>query len=332
MKGNDVSIKYSILHILDKNLGTAVLSENILDTLSLGDYLEKLLASALGDDEIKEVLFGEVHEGISLKAAAARGDLPTFVEFSREMALMFYENITAFDDLPSGDLLVVDFRAEDTQYIGICKLNYRKSYIHYVEKGELDTNAIICQPAALPTASQKVDELIIFNLSDNKVVIKEKKYEIQTEKQFYISKRILEVQEKQTDKEKLRAVKRTVRKVIEKYHPDDMELVMEATAEIADSYTSDGVIDIVEVAEKISRGINSIKEEFVEEIRSKGLEERIPINENLEKAMHKKHRIITEDGVEVKLPMHLFRSKDKFEIINNPDGSLSILIKNVEIR
>lgn len=40
-------------------------------------------------------------------------------------------------------------------------------------------------------------------------------------------------------------------------------------------------------------------------------------------------KLKTDIGIEINFPSHFYNDKDVIEFINNPDGSISILIKNV---
>ena len=42
-----------------------------------------------------------------------------------------------------------------------------------------------------------------------------------------------------------------------------------------------------------------------------------------------KHRITTDSGIEITIPMEEYRNPDKVEFITNPDGTISVLIKNI---
>ena len=42
-----------------------------------------------------------------------------------------------------------------------------------------------------------------------------------------------------------------------------------------------------------------------------------------------KQRITTDSGIEITIPMEEYRNPDKVEFITNPDGTISVLIKNI---
>ena len=45
-----------------------------------------------------------------------------------------------------------------------------------------------------------------------------------------------------------------------------------------------------------------------------------------------KHKIKTDNGIELSVPTDVYKNKDAIEFINNPDGTISILITNVKIK
>ena len=42
-----------------------------------------------------------------------------------------------------------------------------------------------------------------------------------------------------------------------------------------------------------------------------------------------KQHITTDTGIEIKIPMEQYKSGDSVEFITNPDGTISVLLKNV---
>lgn len=334
--GDTIHVKRGILHILDRDSGSAVCSDVLLRIDQLEEYLEKRVERALADDESRELVLSD-HDSKALDEIKAFGlenlaeESQRFIPMSQELAKLFY-NLIGNYDIPSADLLFVDFRQESDVCLAVLKMNYRKGYIHHVGGAERIQNSIVCQSATLPGESQKVDEFLLFNFTQGTLLLKEKKYEIDGSKEKYISRHILHVPDDPTPKEKLTAVKAAAKKVADTYFPDDPQAGFETEDAIYRCYQEDQTLDLNRMGDQICRGINSVKEAFFSEVRGQGLDgDQIPLSGKLEKMVEKKHRIVTEDGVEVKLPVGFFHRKDKFEIISNGDGTISVLIKNVEI-
>lgn len=331
-----IHVRRAILHILDRDSGQAVLSDNELNIFNLEEYLEKHIERALGDDESRKLEL-EKYNSDALDEIKEFGQdnmkqpSELFVSMSRSLSNLFYNLVNNYD-IPSADLLFVDYLDGSDVCLAVLKMNYRKGYIHHVSGGEKPINSIVCQSTVLPGESQKADEFLIFNFSQNTVLVKEKRYEIDGVREKYISMHILRIPVEQSPKEKLKAIKTAAKKVAEKYYPGDPQPEMEAVNVIYKAYRDDGELDLDYMGRQLSHGIDTMKEEFISEVRSRGVDEdQVELTPTLEKAIHQKHKLVTEDGVEVKLPVGFFERKDKFEIILNDDGTMSFLIKNVEI-
>lgn len=330
--GEVVVIQRAILHILDGNLGIPVLSDGVLEISEiLDEYITKHINRVFRDEDIKEINGNESKNNLIDSVHIFNNDSSKFVDLSKEFGKVFFDAINKYD-IPSADLLIVDLLFDSKSYLAIFKMNYKKSYIHHVNNQNEVSNSIVCQPVSLPNDSQKIDEFIIFSLKDNRIILKEKKYEIDGKKENYISKYILNVRETKSSKEKLNIINNAAEKVINKYHPDDIETNINVNESICNGFNENRHIDIEDVANRLSKGVDSAKSEFISEIRSHGITEKeLKINDNLQKRINQKQKIVTGDGIELKMPMEYFNRKDKIEIVNNIDGTISITIKNVEL-
>lgn len=327
----DFILRQAILHILDRNAGVPVLSDQLLDLEEVGSYVSAHISRAYQDDEVKVLSLSENPCQVISTVLRMKDEPDVFMEMSKMFATAFYDAISAWD-IPPCDLLAVEFQSDSDRFLAILKLNYKNSYIHFVNQGEGISNTILCQPVSLPSASQKIDEFMIFDFQLDKLFLKEKKYSIDGQNQKYISQQILKIPDEKSPKEKLNIVKKAMKNVVGKYYPGDLQSEMEADKAISNDFNERQSMRVPALAESISRGVPTIKEEFYSELQKHGIEEsEISLPDNLERTVNKKRKIVTEDGIEIKLPLSMVNRRDKFEIINNPDGSLSLLIKNVEM-
>lgn len=324
-------LRQAILHILDRNTGVPILSDELLEPEDGGSYISAHIARAFRDEEVTVLSLSENPCEMISAALKLKTDSSDFIQVSKTFAKAFYDAVSAWD-IPACDLLAAEFQDDSGRYLALLKLNYKNSYIHFVNQGEGIANTIVCQPASLPSASQKIDEFLLFDYQLDKLYIKEKKYAIDGQNQKYISRHILRIPEGRSPKEKLNIVKKAAKSVAEKYYPGDIQKEMDADIAISNEYNAARSMHVSALGESISGGVPAIKEEFYAELKRRGLEEsRIALPETLDRTINKKRRITTEEGIEIKLPLSLVNRPDKFEIINNPDGTLSLYIKNVEL-
>ena len=73
-----------------------------------------------------------------------------------------------------------------------------------------------------------------------------------------------------------------------------------------------------------------MKEEVIRKLDKYHLAETevAPQNPNTTKK-YGKQNLITDTGIEIRIPMEQYQNKDKVNFITNPDGTISVLIKNV---
>jgi hypothetical protein len=233
-------------------------------------------------------------------------------------------------EIPSADLVFVDFNVEHETYLGIFKFNYKQGYIHYVNTDKGLTNDILVQPCVLPTESQKLDEFILINLACDEVLIKEKKYPINNEKDYYISNQLVFCEPAISEKEAYDIIDKTVKEVIVREYGGDYQKLNAAKTVLADDYETESEIDVDNLAKTVFDGDSTIQERFRSSLEEKGLyEKKIPVTPNIENKIFGKQKFITDTGIEISIPMDQLKRNDIIEFKNNPDGTISVEIKNI---
>ncbi|MCT4563144.1 MAG: nucleoid-associated protein [Maledivibacter sp.] len=329
---SNIIIKKLIVHVLDASVGTPVLSDLEYDLdPEINEYIETHIIKLFKDIDLKKVYFENNDNEVRMDCLSLKKGEKDFVKVSKDIASMLYRLMNQNPDIPSADLIVVLFKLDNIDHIGIFKFNYKESYIHFLREDENGRIInIIKQRTALPSMTQKIDEGIIINIHDFSILLKEKKYEIDGEKQFYLSRKILHSTEVLSDKEKIDIINKASKKVVKKYCNDDVTKIAQIKNAIAESVEESNTINVEEVSDKVFADNPEMQKIYTEEIEKRGLKEKsININENLEKRVMKKQRLVTNDGIEIKLPSSLLSRRDKVEFISNIDGTISILLKNI---
>jgi hypothetical protein len=160
--------------------------------------------------------------------------------------------------------------------------------------------------------------------------VNEKKYEINGEEKYYLSSMFLDSVCQISKKEKAQVFKKAVENFGKKYLKDDLEAAGNFAAAVTECIDRNEVIDIAMVAENTFKNRPEMKQEFIEHIENTGIEEKeIELDKETANKVFKKHRIKTDSGIEISLPYDFFKDKNRMEFINNPDGTVSIMIKNI---
>lgn len=326
----EIIIHQAILHVLDTTLDAPVLSGGGMEltaekTAYLQNHIEKLLAS----DEIRQCR--------PLPDSAFRNELEhnqDFIDLSCRIAGVLFDYMHAHTTIPGADLAVVDFTRDGTPWLGILKLNYKNGYTHYTETVEgAPVNSIIQQRACLPTQSGKVEEGALVNLTDYSMRLLEKKYDIDGHKEFYLSSVVFQYTQAEPEKKKLQAIQEAAAQAVKDAYEDephaDAQVAMLIANQAADN---DNQVSVEQVRQQLAEEYPLAAvpfDDYVEE--SEVLEEAAaPVTVTPARIRRMESRSIrTANGIEVKIPTELLNSDSELEFLHDPDGSVSLLIKNV---
>ena len=326
----EIIIHQAILHVLDTTLDAPVLSGGGMEltaekTAYLQNHIEKLLAS----DEIRQCR--------PLPDSAFRNELEhnqAFIDLSCRIAGVLFDYMHAHTTIPGADLAVVDFTRDGAPWLGILKLNYKNGYTHYTETVEgAPVNSIIQQRACLPTQSGKVEEGALVNLTDYSMRLLEKKYDIDGHKEFYLSSVVFQYTQAEPEKKKLQAIQEAAAQAVKDAYEDephaDAQVAMLIANQAADN---DNQVSVEQVRQQLAEEYPLAAVPFDDYVeKSEVLEEAAaPVTVTPARIRRMESRSIrTANGIEVKIPTELLNSDSELEFLHDPDGSVSLLIKNV---
>ena len=125
----EVKINQVVLHLLDPGASEPVLSDRAMDMdADLYEYYTATLERAFASDEVKNCRFLP-----DSAFAAEMAQNQDFIDLSRRIAGVIFEQMLQYQAIPAGDLAVVDFTADGVPFYGVLKLNYRPGYTHHTE-------------------------------------------------------------------------------------------------------------------------------------------------------------------------------------------------------
>ncbi len=321
-----IHIKEAYLHILDGINETKILSENELEVEGdIHDYIEKHISVFFEQlDIFKENLKPEDRVQKLLESS---GDFKTF---SLEIADVFFELMKRSEDIKPCDLMCLYFEHEDREFVGILKLNLRTSYIHYVETTEQKiTNRIIKQHATLPFKTQKVEEGFLIDLESQELLVKDKLVTLDGNKCRYVQEDVLGLRAGVSTKKAIDTVTKAAEKVIQKYHDQDYVKQAKVREFINEQLDEKSTIDLDSVVYQCFE-TQAEREDYKSEIQAKGVDTTaIEVNENQKKKIKRTQKIKTASGVEITLPYEYVARAENMEIVNHPDGTISINLNNL---
>ena len=327
----EIQIEKAILHVLDKNSSMPIFSEGLvnLDDDAIYNFITMNLKKMYDDNATKSGVLNETNELFNYIEKIDE----KFVEISREIADKLYKIMINQDSIPSADLLVVLATIDGRRMLGIIKLNYKEGFTHFVDYAESATsNKIIKHKVIFATEGQKTDEGVLVDLTDFKLKITEKEYLIDGDKINYFSEIFLKCKPEISKNEAIKIVNKVAKEINKKYFDSDFTKDVKIKETIYDEIQETSKINICKIAEKAFENNKEIQEEYIEEVKKAGVKEEIVLAGEEPEKKFSKHKIKTDNGIELTVPTDVYKNKEAIEFINNPDGTISILITNVKIK
>lgn len=326
---SDIIIEKSILHILDPNAGVPVLSARDLPQDDSEEFFTKHIERLWKDSELKECEFDEGENPVRDVLDQSSGE--HFTAFSQQLSEVLFSIMSANVDIPAADVYFSVFRKDQSRYLGILKLNYKEAYTHsLVNMDDTNSTSVIKYRTLFAGDSQKIDECVFIDLSTSKLWIKERKYEINGEKDYYLSTLLLRTCPARSYKEQYKLVEKSAEQVVKKFYSGDTLKQAEVKMAIKNNVDENLEIDVEELSKAAFSDSPDMQRQYREELSQKGFtEKKIKINQQIYDDLEKNHKLITDLGIKMEIPTALMKDSSKVEFIVNRDGTMSILIKNV---
>lgn len=314
------------MHILDNASMDLVLSDSCMDlTPDTHDFLrmhvEKILKS---DDARHHCVFDD---SSALLPLVREANADNFVETSRTMAKMLFD-IMKDSTIPAGDIFLLVFGCDGKDYMAMLKMNYKSSYTH-----SRSDNMISIVPARgmLPSSSSRLSEAFVVDLSNGEITVCERPYEINGTKTNYLTAEYLQCHTRKSEKAKLNTVAKAVEKVAKEHYGDQAPVErMEIKRVMCDALVQPEGLVIEELPKKLFPTSPSMQEDLSEKLAEANLEKEVIAAQNpVTTRKFKTQHLITDAGIEIKIPMEAYEDSDKVEVITNEDGSTSVLIKHI---
>jgi len=327
-----IHIDKAVLHILDFNTGSIMLSDEELNLEgSIYDFLLKHIEKSVVSQDAKKGVFYEDSE-FAHQLNSYLSDEMDFIAFSKYIAQTLEKAISHAEEMASADLLICDAQIDDARKLIIFKANSHDGYVHQVIQTETGIrNDIINHYAIMPGLSQKMDEFAFVDVDTKEISSFAKKYTIDGNSIFVFPEILLECAQAPSPKETIRKINQTVKKVAEAYGQDDCAAAAAVKSYITDNLQSSGHVDPVEAGKTIFKDNPSMQADYDQQLKEAGFTEPVEVQaaETVLKKM-RNHKLKTDTGIELTIPIDYFDNTEYVEFNNNADGSLSITLKHIQ--
>lgn len=325
-------INKAVLHIFDFNTNVCVVSQKDLDFSSdvVYEYVSKRLNRIIGDAAQKTGVFYAT-SAFQMKLQALADGTMTFDDLASQTARELYQLLAHCDEPESTDLLVIDFQDDDdVRNVGILMLENKTAYTHQILDDEGTVyNKLIKHYAILPGTAQKADAYALIRLSDFSIHFVDKKRKMDGEDVYLLPDKLFQCTSVISSKEAVKVVSKIAEKVAEEHGASTVEALSKAktylveNAETADSFSPQ------DLGSDVFGDSPVLQREFEEQIKEAKLPEAVAIEKEYAQKAGRSHKIKTDTGIEITFPSEYIENTDFIQFINNPDGTLSIELKNI---
>lgn len=317
-------IKEYRLFILDPNQDTMIESNDISENEDELTYIDKKIKKIHNSNELKKSLLKR-QEITNSSFYNYMMEMSDFNECANELATSFYDYKREIGVYHPFDLIIVDYVFENNHYFGIIECSLKKGYTHMVmPMDDGVVNQIQAFDSIISESITKEDNIFIYDLLNETVLMKEIAFEKEGQIKHFFSDLMFPCQTSLSEKEVVSILHETVNEVASLYEMPFSEVV--PSFKVALSAES---FDVDMIADEIFEDNMDAKKEFIHKIEDKGVHKEIDFDTTKLKKKDRVVKFITENGIEITIPSEYIRRKDKVEIVNNSDGTVSIEIKNV---
>lgn len=327
----DIYLKKAILHLVDRESGDPVLSQVELDltTEYIRDYLTKKIQKLSTPQTKTGKLMPESRIAQIIQKSEA-----DFVAASGELVDAWYQIYSQSEDAPSCDVFVVQYELDTKLSIAFLKVNYNEGFTHFVDAEEAGlANKLIINRAILAGKTQKADEGLTVEMESLTYELVEKKFTFSGEKFFYFSTKVIDTEPVPSLEENVKVIKKVAEKIGKSFDTPKHEMIADVKEAVFESIEETGSLAVKEVAERVFKDNISARMAFEEEVVEKGFIDQPAMVREVKELTEKKYgkqKLKLSNGIELIVPLDVYRDPQLIEFINNPDGTISVTIKNVE--
>lgn len=329
-----MKINHAILHVLDFESAVNVISQRELDledSRAGRSFVTTHLRRARESVDNKRAVFAE-NSAFAEELRSYFFGQREFIDLSQQVAEFIAGELARADKADSTDVLVADFDDdEDARWFAVMLLSSKQAFMH--EVGTTDGQiacAISRHYAILPNPSQKVTSYAVVRASTMEIAYVDKKRKIAGEDTMLIPDGLLQCETGVSGKEAIDTVTRVVEEIAEEHGANTAVALAKVKAAVAERVEDDEELPPWDIVDEVFEDSPQIKERVKSALREESLPERVPVErKQVERAAVRNHKIRTDTGIEITFPVEMGSNSDYIEFVNEPNGLISIELKNI---
>ncbi|MBB6622056.1 nucleoid-associated protein [Clostridium gasigenes] len=330
---NDINIQEAVIHVLDKGAEEPVLNEYRLDlTDTVYNFLYKAVNKALNDESLKYAKFkGERNLIEEVSQSYLLQEFSDIVEVSKSYAAVMFGHMKTNATIPSCDLVTISMITDQGPMIGILKLDHEKDFTHNIEfvEGKIGINIVqhltslsvnIKKAAFIKPrkVGQKVDLMVL----DKTPAKTKEEYGVN-----YFTKNFLDCEVVANERDMTRTLMGVMENWVRRNEYDNAGRAIRFRDFIRNKLEEEEIINIVELSEEIfTKSQDQV--EFTDMLSAYGLPEEVTLDKAYSEKKLSKVKLKI-GNIDLQIPQGQYLDPAYFEIKNNGDGSINMIIKNI---
>ncbi|WP_423215491.1 nucleoid-associated protein [Streptococcus equinus] len=318
----DLYIKRIVIHQFTPNDTELILSDQLLTmTPRIDEYFRKKLSKVFSD-EAKRGTFSEDNVFLSYLT----DDL---MESSVKIAQLWKEEFIISDNQKTNDLVFIQFDKDGIEHFAFLRVALRENFTHISSDSE---SPIKVTQNNFPSAAQTPDEALVINRSNHNYYLIEKRIKHNGSFANYFSENLLQVQPEQSVKKSIKMVEQTAQKIAENFQQDDFAFQSKMKAAIYKNLEEEQELSPEKLADQLFDNNLTARLTFVDELKE-SIPEPIQVSDIDHSRQTKKlenQKLSLSNGIQLIVPNNVYEDAESVEFIQNPNGTYSILIKNIE--
>ncbi|MGL4337803.1 MAG: nucleoid-associated protein [Turicibacter sp.] len=327
-----VVLKNSCLYIVDNISGMFIPTKLPMDAEVDGafTYLEKVIDKCLKNPACKPAMFNEGSDARALVLDYRARDL-TLADVGHDLAERLFELKNQYEVFTRSDFFVCEIEMLNVEYLVGMELVCREAFTHEVKQTEKGVqNNLMTHQAVLPEATKRSGRFFMVNRDSLKLTILEDTFKFNGDEVVALfAEDLLATTTDISLKEAVYLARSATEKIVEKHDLDELEVIPAFHQVMAELIHTGAELDFDHIGEQMFKDCADIMDDFAVEISNHGLEKPITNPNGAKVRMPKMQKIKTDTGIEVVFPFDYYNNKDYLEIVNTPNGRISIEIKNV---
>ena len=251
------------------------------------------------------------------------------MESSVKIAQLWKEEFVISDNQKTNDLVFIQFDKDGVEHFAFLRVALRENFTHISSDSE---SPIKVTQNNFPSAAQTPDEALVINRSNRNYYLIEKRIKHNGSFANYFSENLLQVQPEQSVKKSIKMVEQTAQKIAENFQQDDFAFQSKMKAAIYKNLEEEQELSPEKLADQLFDNNLTARLTFVDELKE-SIPEPIQVSDIDHSRQTKKlenQKLSLSNGIQLIVPNNVYEDAESVEFIQNPNGTYSILIKNIE--